>query len=85
MPAVRQNRSKLAVTFSQAVSMPDATIPDGMLSFFMALPSFVVSTPRAYKLKAGNADLRYFNMLRDIPKRRPASTTVSVGIPANST
>jgi len=34
----------------------------------MALPSFVESTPRAYRLKAGNADLRYFNMPRDIPE-----------------
>jgi len=39
----------------------------------MALPSFVESTPRAYRLKAGNADLRYFNMPRDIP---PQSTPV---------
>jgi hypothetical protein len=28
-----------------------------MLSFFMALPLFADSTPRAYRLKAGNADL----------------------------
>ena len=48
--------------------MPDATISVGMILFFMALPSFVESTPRAYGLKAGNADLRYFNMLRDISR-----------------
>jgi hypothetical protein len=47
-----QNRSKLAVTFSQAVSMPDATSPADMPSFFMALPFFEDSSPRAYRLKA---------------------------------
>jgi len=33
----------------------------------MALLSCADSTPRAYKLKAGNADLPYFNIRRDIP------------------
>ena len=37
--------------------MPGATSPADMLSFFMALPFFVDPTPRAYRLKAGNADL----------------------------
>jgi hypothetical protein len=37
--------------------MPDATIPADVLSFFMALPFFADSTPRAYRLKTGNADL----------------------------
>jgi hypothetical protein len=42
----------------------------------MALPSFVKSTPRAYWLKAGNADLRYFNMLRDIPSLQVAQAQI---------
>jgi hypothetical protein len=33
----------------------------------MALLSCADSTPRAYKLKAANADLPYFNIRRDIP------------------
>src|ERR1700692_4853770 len=59
IPAVRQNRSKLTETASQA--FPTAPIPVGgeaidvVLSFFMALLSFVDSTPRAYRLKASNA------------------------------
>jgi hypothetical protein len=36
----------------------------------MALPFFVESAPRAYRLKAGNADLPYFNIDRDIPPDR---------------
>src|SRR5260221_11342958 len=59
IPAVRQNRSKLTETASQA--LPTAPIPVGgeaidvVLTFFMALLSFVDSTPRAYRLKAINA------------------------------
>ncbi len=34
---------------------------------FMALPFFVESAPRAYRLKAGNAAPSYFNIPRDIP------------------
>ena len=34
----------------------------------MALPFFVESAPRAYRLKAGNADPTYFNIPRDIPR-----------------
>ena len=56
-PDVRQNRSKLAATFSQATSRPDATILVVVLFLPMALPFLVESTPRAYRLKAGNADL----------------------------
>jgi hypothetical protein len=33
----------------------------------MALPFFVESAPRAYRLKAGNADPILFNIPRDIP------------------
>jgi hypothetical protein len=70
-PAVKQNRSKLAATFSHAVSSPDATIPLDVLSFFMALPFLVDSTPRAYRLKAGNAGLpistRYGTFPRAVP------------------
>ncbi len=36
---------------------------------FMALPFFVESAPRAYRLKAGNADPSFFNIPRDIPGR----------------
>src|ERR1019366_8106271 len=59
IPAVRQNRSKLTETASQA--LPTAPFPVGgeaidvVLTFFMALLSFVDSTPRAYRLKASNA------------------------------
>src|ERR1035437_2660920 len=59
IPAVRQNRSKLTETASQA--LPTAPIPvggeaiNGVLTFSMALLSFVDSTPRAYRLKASNA------------------------------
>src|ERR1700726_843051 len=59
IPAVRQNRSKLTETASQA--LPTAPIPVGgeainvVLTFFMALLSFVDSAPRAYRLKASNA------------------------------
>jgi hypothetical protein len=37
---------------------------------FMALPFFVESAPRAYRLKAGNADPILFNIPRDIPPDR---------------
>ena len=59
IPAVRQNRSKLTETASQA--LPTAPIPVGgeainvVLTFFMALLSFADFTPRAYRLKASNA------------------------------
>src|SRR3981081_1025661 len=59
IPAVRQNRSKLTETASQA--LPTAPIPvrgeavNGVVAFFMALLPFVDSTPRAYRLKASNA------------------------------
>jgi hypothetical protein len=47
-----------------------------VLVLFMALPFFVESAPRAYRLKAGNADLPYFNIDRDIPafRSRPLFT-----------
>src|ERR1041385_4014384 len=56
MPAVRPNRSTLAPRSRQAASTPDATVAAGVISIFMALLSFVDSAPRAYRLKAGNAD-----------------------------
>src|ERR1700730_12281887 len=56
MPAVRQNRSKLAPTCCQASSTIAAgTTPAGVVDFSMALLSFADSAPRAYWLKAGNA------------------------------
>src|SRR6266481_1600388 len=60
MPAVRQNRSKLAPTCCQASSTIAAgTTPAGVVDFFMALLSFADSAPRAYRLKAGNAYLTF--------------------------
>src|SRR6516165_10753194 len=59
MPTVKQNRSKLADTSSQALPTPPAFIGGKavsvVLTLFMALLSFVESTPRAYRLKASNA------------------------------
>ena len=68
MPA-RQNRSKLAATVSQAISSPDATILAGVLFLLMALPFLVESTPRAYGLKAGNADLSISTAYGTFPKK----------------
>ena len=44
-------------TLSHAISAPDATILAGVLFFLLALLFLVDSTPRAYWLRAGNADL----------------------------
>src|SRR5215470_17390454 len=59
MPAVKQNRSKLADTSSQALPTAPAFIRGKavsvVLTLFMALLSFVESAPRAYRLKASNA------------------------------
>jgi hypothetical protein len=67
MPAVKQNRSKLVLTAFLAVSTPAATIL-GMLLSFIALPFLPESTPRAYSLKAGNADLAISTFtVRDTP------------------
>src|SRR5208282_2929229 len=60
MPAVRQNRSKLAPTCCQASSTIAAgTIPAARVDFVMALLSFADSAPRAYRLKVGNAYLTF--------------------------
>jgi hypothetical protein len=56
MPAARQNRSKDADTSSHA--LPTGALGIAlvvMVDVFMALLSFVDSTPRAYRLKASNA------------------------------
>src|SRR4051794_27032553 len=56
IPAVRQKRSKLAPTSCQASFTSAVTSGAGVVIFlFMALPFFVESAPRAYRLKAGNA------------------------------
>src|SRR6266404_2054514 len=74
IPAVRQNRSKLTETASQA--LPTAPIPVGgeaidvVLTFFMALLSFVDSTPRAYRLKASNAAPPISTFAGAIPRYR---------------
>jgi hypothetical protein len=60
MPAVRQNRSKLAPTCCQASSTIAAgTTPAAVVDFVMALLSFADSAPRAYRLKVGNAYLTF--------------------------
>jgi hypothetical protein len=57
IPAVRQKRSKLAPTSCQASFTGAVASGHGVvIILFMALPFFVESTPRAYRLKAGNAD-----------------------------
>ena len=56
IPDARQNCSKLALTCTQASpTIAGAAAPVTVLSLFMALLSSVDSTPRAYRLKAGNA------------------------------
>src|SRR5277367_3908476 len=60
MPAVRQNRSKLAPTCCQASSTIAAgKTPAGVVDLFMALLSFEDSAPRAYRLQVGNAYLTF--------------------------
>src|SRR5271166_2022190 len=60
MPAVRQNRSKLAATCCQASSTIAAgATPAAVVDFVMALLSFADSAPRAYRLKVGNAYLTF--------------------------
>src|SRR5690242_19392816 len=70
MPAVRQNRSKLAPISRQASLTPDAIAAAGVISLLMALLSFVDSAPRAYRLKAGNADPPISTMGGTSPRRR---------------
>src|SRR6516162_9327496 len=60
MPAVRQNRSKLAPACCQASSTIAAgATPAAVVDFVMALLSFADSAPRAYRLKVGNAYLTF--------------------------
>src|SRR5271166_5404322 len=75
MPAVRQNRSKLAPTCCQASSTIAAgTTPAAVVDFVMALLSVADSAPRAYRLKVGNAYLTFststgtFPRLGDVPQ-----------------
>src|SRR5271169_4365940 len=71
MPAVRQNRSKLAPTCCQASSTIAAgTTPAGVVDFSMALLSFADSAPRAYWLKVGNAYLTFSTSTGTSPGRR---------------
>src|SRR6266581_6643036 len=77
MPAVRQNRSKLAPTCCQASSTIAAgTTPAGVVDSFMALLSFVDSAPRAYRLKAGNAYLTFSTSAGTSP---PATCLMGLG------
>jgi hypothetical protein len=71
IPAVRQNRSKLTETASQA--LPTAPIPVGgeaidvVLTFFMALLSFVDSTPPSLPAQGEQRRSSYFNIRRGNP------------------
>src|SRR5262249_4148839 len=56
IPAVRQKRSKELSTSCQAVSRL-GTSDEGVVIVVMALLFFADSTPRAYRLKVGNASL----------------------------
>src|SRR5208282_4740076 len=70
MPAVRQNRSKLAPTCCQASSTIAAgTIPAAGVDFVMALLSYADSAPRAYRLKVGNAYLTFSTSTGASPAR----------------
>src|SRR5271169_877310 len=70
MPAVRQNRSKLAPTCCQASSTIAAgTTPAAVVGFVMALLSFADSAPRAYRLKVGNAYLTFSTSTGTFPPR----------------
>src|SRR5271167_5170337 len=71
MPAVRQNRSKLAPTCCQASSTIAAgTTPAAVVGFVMALLSFADSAPRAYRLKVGNAYLTFSTSTGTFPPSR---------------
>src|SRR5271165_5881548 len=70
MPAVRQNRSKLAPTCCQASSTIAAgATPAAVVDFVMALLSFADSAPRAYRLKVGNAYLTFSTSTGASPAR----------------
>src|SRR6516164_4919134 len=75
MPLVKQNRSKLADTSSQALPTAPAFIGGKavsvVLTLFLALLSFVESTPRAYRLKASNAAPSFSTFPGTIPLLRP--------------
>src|SRR5271155_5553027 len=69
MPAVRQNRSKLAPTCCQASSTIAAgKTPAGVVDLFMALLSFEDSAPRAYRLQVGNAYLTFSTSVGTSPR-----------------
>src|SRR5271155_2244362 len=76
MPAVRQNRSKLAPTCDQASSTIAAgKSPAGVVDLFMALLSFEDSAPRAYRLQVGNAYLTFSTSVGTSPQRGPKLDT----------
>src|SRR4051794_8973742 len=60
IPAVRQKRSKLAPTSCHA-SFTSAVVsgPGAVIILFMALPFFVESAPRAYRLKGATPTLLF--------------------------
>ena len=72
MPAVRQNRSKLTLTCCQASStIAVGTAAGDVVDFFMALLSFVDSTPRAYRLKVSNACPPISTLTGTSPPKQP--------------
>src|SRR3954466_94426 len=78
IPAVRQKRSKLAPTSCQASFTSAVTSGAGVVIFlFMALPFFVESAPRAYRLKAGNA-ARVHASNRSDSRARPITTRLGL-------
>src|SRR4051794_22809879 len=71
IPAVRQKRSKLAPTSCHA-SFTSAVVsgPGAVIILFMALPFFVESAPRAYRLKGATPTL-LFQHRTGHPRVRP--------------
>jgi hypothetical protein len=78
MPAVRQNRSKLAPTCCQASSTIAAgATPAAVVDFVMALLSFADSAPRAYRLKVGNAYLTFSTSTGASPEDFPEMNQIT--------
>src|SRR5262245_29636084 len=72
IPAVRQKRSKELSTSCQAVSRLGTSASDeGVVVVVMALLSFADSTPRAYRLKVGNASFPNSTATGAIPRVLP--------------
>src|SRR5437660_3064654 len=80
IPAVKQKRSNELSTSRQAVSRLGTSASDeGMLIVVMALLSFADSTPRAYRLKVGNASCPNSTVAGAIPKLTQQTLKVRPG------